>query len=89
MSTPEKAVELATKIAKAIEAKLTKYTAAVKLITLPEFKYIELSFRPVGTNIVREVSTAYVWQFFTSEKTDLNFKAKRIYDDVKALLGLE
>lgn len=92
MSTPEEGMRIATKIAKAIEGKLVKQVAVVRLIELKDFphiKYIELSFKPVGTSSAREVATAYSWQFFTNEKTDINFKAKRIYEDVKALLGLE
>lgn len=82
-------MKLATKIATAIEGKLTKQKAQVKLIELKEFKYIEIAFVPVGGTRMQEVASGYSWQFFASENRTLQEKATVVYSDFKALLGLD
>lgn len=85
--TLQLAMDNGAKICRAIEGKLPKYAGFVRAIALPEFQYVEFVFTEAKTN--NEVTLAYNWQIFAAEKTDLNTKAKRVFADLKAILGVD
>ena len=84
------AIDKATKIGKAIEARFPKHTLFVRRHDLgDDGGFIELALRPDGAGYNQEVSTAYSDAYFLNATgAEQNVRAKRIYNDFRIHFGL-
>jgi hypothetical protein len=88
-TTPSKEFLVATRIAKAIQAKFPKHKEYVREIKTGDFSFIEIALRPINGIVADEVTTAYSMMFF-SQITDANLKerALKILKDFRILMGV-
>lgn len=82
------ALKIANKIITAIVAKFPKHEGYVRRFAVDEGSgYIQLAIKPIGSSSTHEKAVAYADEFFTStNKENMNERAKVIYSDFKKLL---